>query len=490
METDEGNAVRRCSLKDEGGQVLVITAVVASMLIVCVGLVVDVGHAMLVQRQLQAGVDAAALAGVQHLPDKAQAEAVAVQYSATPGSKNAVNTVDNATTTAEAKCLQGVPGCNRRDGGVNGIVVHTKSDVPTWFGRIIGLTKMTVSATATACSPCSVKPLDVMVVLDRTGSMCQIQGSNDPACTDLNRAKVGVQTFLTFMDPTIDKVGLALFPPALDQSWVADCPYTPWRGTSNPNAPPLPSLDGKYYGYDAYYPWWIPFQNRTPSRYVVASLEGADGFPGDDYLVQDLVTGEWNLNSQSAVVQRLGCARGAGSTSYALSIEEAQEELNRNGRGGVQDVIVFLSDGAANTSPMNLPTGHWTNNPTNFNRPCGTGVQSADRSKQAGTILYTIGYDLGTSGGSTERCQRPDSNGHQDTSSPVAESCGTWGCNAADALRAMASPSDPTNPNSPPNYYFTPDGTTLNQIFTQIAMDLSGSRGRLIDNSTPDLVTP
>jgi hypothetical protein len=59
-----------------------------------------------------------------------------------------------------------------------------KSDVPTWFGRIIGLTKMTVSTTATACSPCSVKPLDVMVVLDRTGSMCQIQGRGDPACTD------------------------------------------------------------------------------------------------------------------------------------------------------------------------------------------------------------------------------------------------------------------------------------------------------------------
>jgi hypothetical protein len=49
---------------------------------------------------------------------------------------------------------------------------------------------------------------------------------------------------------------------------------------------------------------------------------------------------------------------------------------------------------------------------------------------------------------------------------------------------------DPTNPNSPPNYYFTPDGSTLNQIFTQIAMDLAGSRGRLIDNTAPDLVTP
>ena len=41
---------------------MVITALSHGHVHLCVGLVVDVGHAMLVQRQLQAGVDAAALA--------------------------------------------------------------------------------------------------------------------------------------------------------------------------------------------------------------------------------------------------------------------------------------------------------------------------------------------------------------------------------------------------------------------------------------------
>jgi hypothetical protein len=121
------------------------------------------------------------------------------------------------------------------------------------------------------------------------------------------------------------------------------------------------------------------------------------------------------------------------------------------------------------------------------------GVQAATNIKQGGTIIYTIGYDLGTSGGTTERCQRPDSNGHQDTSNPVNESCDpSWGCNAADALKAMASLTDltrPAGPTNPPRYYFTPDGTTLNAIFTQIAMDLSGSHGRLIDNTAPNLIS-
>ncbi len=495
---DAARSGRRPALREERGQALIMTAVFMTILLVSTGLVVDVGHAMLVQRQLQAGADAAALAGVQHLPDVPMAETVAVQYSATPGSKNAVNTVNNANTTAVAGCISGVPGCNRRDGGVNGIVVTSQSHVPTWFGRIIGLNTLTVNARATACSPCSVKPLDVMVVLDRTGSMCQIQGHSDPACTDLNRAKTGIQTFLTFMDPSIDKVGLALTPPVVANNMISRCPYTPWNGTSNPNPPPA-SMNGKYYGYDQ---WWHPDGQDAPngqdsSFYVVASLEGADGFPADDYLVHDTVTNDWILNSASALNQRLGCARGAGSTSYALAIDSAQDELNRNGRGNVQDVIIFLSDGAANTSPTNVPTAHWTNNGTGpnswFNRPCGSGVEAANRVKgptEQGTVVYTIGYDLGVAGGSTEKCQRPDpSTGHQDSSSPVMESTQPWGSNAEQALKAMASKVDPNDPNSLTNYYWTPDGLTLNSIFTQIALDLSGSRGRLIDNSTPNLIS-
>jgi hypothetical protein len=388
---------------DESGQVLTIVALSMVMLIVCVGLVVDVGHAMLVQRQLQAGADAAALAGVQHLPDKPLSESVAMQYSATPASKNAVNTVNNATTVATAQCLNGVPGCSRRDGGLNGIVVKSTSRVPTWFGRIIGIDFLDVSAKATACAPCSVKPLDVMIVLDRTGSMCQVgvppQQQNEASCTDLNAARLAIRQFATSLDPTLDKLGLALFPPTLDASWISSCPasygYRPWDGTSNPNAPPGPNFNGKYYAYDQ---WWQVDGANSPlgensSYYVVASLEGADGNLADDYVVDDPVQG-WIPNPASAFMQRLGCTGARGGTSYSLSIESAQRELSRNGRGSVQDVIIFLSDGGANVSPTKVPAGHWTNNPSSVAHPCGTAVQAAANAKGSGTIIYTIGYDL------------------------------------------------------------------------------------------------
>lgn len=478
---------------DESGQILVITGVALVLMLVSVGLVIDVGHAMLVQRQLQAGVDAAALAGVQELPDAPAAEATAQQYSATPGNKNAVNTVDNAVTVAQASCLAGVPGCSRRDGGVNGITVSSTSTVPTWFGRIIGIDQMKVSAKATACSPCQVKPLDIMIVLDRTGSMCQFApGQPDPNCTDLRNARQGVETFASMLDPSLDKLGLVLTPPTLMNSMVANCGnpvgagYLPWNGTPNPNVPtgnPQRNFNGRYYGYEAFFPYlngvFTPDPlGSTPSQYIVAGLNGADGFPADDYLVYNTVSGSWDLNyAQSAFLQRLNCTRGAGSTSYALAVEAAQYELSRNGRGSVQDVIIFLSDGAANTWPKNVPNGHWLSGWSPWGqRPCGAGIQAAANAKGGGTVIYTIGYDLDAGAATPEQCRRPNqSNGYQNGGNPVEP-----GMNAELALQAMAT--------SPQYFYKKPNPGQLNDIFRAIAIDLSGSRGRLIDNTSPNLI--
>jgi hypothetical protein len=485
---------------DEGGQILVVTGLAMVLMICCVGLVVDVGHAMLVQRQLQAGVDAAALAGVQHLPDEPMSEAVAQQYSPTPGSKNAVNTVDNAVTTADATCIPGVPGCNRRDGGFNGIVVRSKSNVPTWFGRIIGINSMNVSATATACSPCSVKPLDIMIVLDRTGSMCSpVSCSNPNNLSDLKYARDGIETFLTYLDPTIDKVGLSVFPPVYDASYLDDCPYTPWQGNPNGTSPPP---DGRYFAYDR---WWHPNgdikpnSNADPAIHVVASLEGADGIPGDDYLIDDPVDG-WVLNKPpyagtSRLLQQVWCQGGAGSTTYANSIEEAKDELNDNGRGNVQDIIIFLSDGGANTTQLDVPQSpvHHTLQGTNETRPCGNGVRIANLIKPT-TVVYTIGYDLAAGVGTPEPCRKPDpTTGHQNNAIGTETGCGLpptgWGhpvngCTSEAALIAMAS----LDSSGQPLYYNKPTAGQLNTIFQSIAMDLAGSRARLIDNSSPTLI--
>jgi Flp pilus assembly protein TadG len=462
---------------------MILTALAMVMLLVMVALVVDIGKAYLVQRQLQASVDAAALAAAQHLPDPTEATQIADEYGPKAGSPNEITTGSNVQTTITMRCVQSAPGCSPTTNAYNAVNVKASTDVGMLFARILGISKLNVKASATACSPCSSKPLDIVLVLDRTGSMCQTGGgTSDPSCTDLRNAKDGMRTFLQFMDPTFDKVGLAVFPPARNKSHVSSCPNRPASGS-------------QYYGYDAWWPeWGWPDTSNprdgegdppgSPSYYTIVSLS-------DDYLTQDGL-GNWIPNPSSWMFQSIGmsgnggCIQGEGTTHYASAIEEAQHELASHGRGDVQDVIVFLSDGAANTSPTRLPTGHWRNTGTWRDRPCGAGVQAAAIAKGSTDTngnnlkIYTIGYDLDAGSSAPERCRRPDANGHMNGSNPVEV-----GYDAFTAIKTMASPDCPNAKYPPQCFYEKPVPGDLRQIFTRIAADLARPAARLIDDNTP-----
>jgi Putative Tad-like Flp pilus-assembly len=442
-----------------------LAALAMAAMLVMVAFVVDIGKAYLVQRQLQAGVDAAALAGAQHLPDPTDATSVAQDYGPSTGEKNEVKLGSGVTTTVTMRCVKSAPGCNPTLGNYNAVKVHSTSDVSLLFARILGIKSLKVKATATACSPCTAKPLDVMLVLDRTGSMCQTGGgSPDPSCADLKNAKDGMRTFLGFMDPTLDHVGLAVFPPARNQSAVNSCPNRPASGS-------------QYYGYDAWWPNWGWTPPGDPSYYTIVSLS-------DNYLYKDAL-GNWVPNGSSWMFQSIGmpgsgnggCIQGEGTTHYASAVEEAQHELERNGRGDVQDVIVFLSDGAANTSPTRLPLGHWRNTTFWRDRPCGAGVQAATNAKAANVKIYTIGYDLDAGAATPEQCRRPDTNGHMNGGNPQET-----GMDAEKAIKSMAS-SECFDGNDP-CFYKKPDPGSLNFIFTKIAADLQRPSARLIDDNT------
>ncbi len=181
-----------------------------------------------------------------------------------------------------------------------------------------------------------------------------------------------------------------------------------------------------------------------------------------------------------------GCIQGEGTTHYASAIEEAQHELASHGRGDVQDVIVFLSDGAANTSPTRLPTGHWRNTGTWRDHPCGAGVQAAAIAKGSTDTngnnlkIYTIGYDLDAGTAAPEKCRRPDANGHMNGSNPVET-----GYDAFTAIKTMASQECQNHIYAPACFYNKPVPGDLRAIFTKIAADLARPAARLIDDNTP-----
>jgi hypothetical protein len=282
---------------------------------------------------------------------------------------------------------------------------------------VLGIDSFTVHATATACSPCGEKPLDVMLVLDRSGSMCtDPSGRADPACTDMENARQGMRTFLGFMNPALDHVGLAVLPPAVSLATKCSKP---------PNSSSYDSL---------------------ASPYVIVPLS-------NDY------SADGALNPSSDLVSTINCVQSNGYTAYANAIDAAQAELTAHGRPNTQKVIVFLSDGAANTGPLYYPDSS-----PYLKTPCHQGITSAQTATAAGSLVFSIGYDL-----LHDRCQAEDKTTQARTNEVPA-------IFAEDAMRGIAS--------TPAQFYNQPDAAQLNTIFTSIALDILHGASRLVDDDT------
>ena len=401
----------RSDTATETGQALVVIVLFLFVLLGMAAMVIDVGYAYYAHRNLQADVDAAALAGAQELPDAAMAEAVAYDYSGKPGSKNFSENVGDVKIKVWTRCVNAMPGCDP----VNAVVVEERAKLKTLFAGVLGIDTFDIRVKSTACSPCGVAPVDVMLVLDRTGSMCQDHwGRTDPSCTDLQNAKEGMRTFLSFFESETQWVGLAALPPATSRS----------RRCSTPDTPNY---------------------NSRSSPYVLVPLSKDFGDPTK------------GLNGNSDLVKTIDCQRGGGRTAYADALEHAQAELDRNGRSDVQDVIVLLSDGAANIGPT-----YYTSSSPYRTQPCHQGVWSSSSIKARGTWVYSIGYDLDALNGGANEC----------TSWTGADE--RPAITAYSALQQIAS--------GPDKFFDKPNPGQLRTIFTQIAYDIRQGASALIDN--------
>ena len=340
------------------------------------------------------------------------------------------------------------------------MVVNQRGEVPTTFAKVLGLNSIAVSASATACQPCGTAPFDIVVALDRTGSMCQPQGPGG-LCTDLNNAKDGIKTLLRLMEPDIDQVGLVAFPPVRETDTACS---TPWPSSGQATT----------YG-DAWYD--DPFRTYLADPLL------------DDYKVES--TGQ--LNPGSTLLQHLvlgdasACLRNNGSTSYSWALKEAKEELDRNGRPGVPKVIIFMTDGEANIGPVwdcaTVPANRRAgcvdqpmNGPENM-QPCHAAINTAAAIKADDVSIYTIGYDLNDAGTHCLRGRQVyDSNPAQ-----YLHKAGRAGIEeespqitAISTLQSIASTG---------NFYNKPDAGQVNTIFAAIAADLTRGTSRLVDDT-------
>ena len=435
--------------RGERGQILAVVVLALVALLGIAAFSIDVGYAYYAKRQLQSATDAAALAGAQDLPSVNVAIDTAASYAAsnTPGNLSGLDftyTTKCTTTSVIAS------GCSAQV-NPNALVVSGTAQTDTWFAKVFGIDHFNIKAHANACSPCSSSPVDIVVAIDRTGSMCQPAGPGG-VCTDLDNAKDGVRTMVSMFNAPSAEIGMVAFPPVESTS-------------SGPCARPFASPGSNYDAYD------------SPDRGYVTDPIGV-GYKNPD----------GSLNDQSGLYLHTmpgpasSCIQAGGNTSYSEALRQAQGELDRSGRAGVPDYIVFLSDGEANIGSVYGPgTAYPQGNPDD-QQPCQTAIDVADGLKQRGTTLYSIGYALGdvdcTAGGFRKRsddgtswvdCTLPEPNCFHYARGPKESPALT----SYDTLRAIASTG---------NFYNKPAPGDLSAIFAAIASDIAQGSSRLVDD--------
>ena len=439
----------------EGGQVIALFAVACIALVGVVAFVVDVGRAYNAHRQLQAAADAVATATADQLADVqagntslAAAEATAKTYSAESGQKNGNSSLPGVTTTFQGKCITvngSVPAWCDPVSKPNAIVVTQSVNVNTVFAKVIGINSFSLSAKSTASmGGGKPKPAHIMIVVDRTGSMGQ---SCSQGGTKLSCAKAGINSFLLGMDPTYDKIGLAVLPPASNSGACAQ----PKTSDGSPN------------DYDVY-----------TNNYVVVGLS-------TDYRASATSP----LNQSSALVSDVNCMKSGGTTAYATAIDKAQAVLSANHDPKAQDVIIFFTDGEATYGPCvdaNNDSVCDNNSSTYRSRPCYQATLSAAAAKTAGTWVYTILYDTSSS----TQCWAWKATGTGTLLSGGSGSCNVKegiqflsGCYESPTMTAYGTVQSMASDSS--KFFFSPNPGSLTTIFQNIADDIGSAR--IIDDS-------
>jgi hypothetical protein len=471
----------RARLEDERGVVAVIVALLMVVMVGSAAMVFDLARLRHERHMIQAAVDLGSLAGADLLPvsdttgasvAESVARAVAVQNS--PSLATGGLLIDFACVVSDpqgdggadsgdlsfacgpaagastwgggwtSRAGKAIHDCNPYGGDLcNTIRLTASSIVEYWFAPIMGMNEGNTGAIrAAACRGfCgqSSSPLDVVFVIDRTGSMSNADIANvKDAIVDPSPAKDSV---LEFYDPSEVRIGLVALP---------------YKQLSNP------CLVERHQSYPAPVP---------PNQ----SLWQIAGF-SNDYR-----TAAGTINPGSTLVQMIQCLAhadgsvlsyvpggppgGSGNhTNHAEALQAAQALLNQ-GRPEAPDVIIFFADGQANQ-------------PSPIYQPCQYAFNASAAAKSSGTTVFALGYGVDTT-----RCSQ-DTSG----SSPFHNRYGTYFLSRVASPYPSGALSDDNWPggcaadeNTDGDYYFCESrGEDLETVFHQIAVQ-SIQRSRLLN---------
>lgn len=368
--------ILRCNFNR--GSISVMLAVSSFFILACAAISTDVGWMYYNQRLLQAAVDSAATAGAQKLYTSTMATVTsnvnlyAAKYS---GGVTSYNTLPSNVTVNQPTITwhqyNSVPLTYTTPpnvSGYNAIDVNQTATVPLYFGRLLGKNSVSIAATASASAGGgSSVSVNVAIILDTTGSM----STADSKCgsvpgvsgtpTRLQCAKYGAQVLLQQLTAAGDNVSLFVFPPASSNY------------PSNPTCSFYTSLSSANYANTGVF-------DQITSFVSSSSYWNSSGKTLSTSSILSLALGVQNSNCSG-----LNNPGGRG-TYLAETIVSAQKAFPNNSQ---QNVIILLTDGAANSGNVNssyvLTSGA-------ANNQCQQTVSAANYAKSAGTLVYVIAY--------------------------------------------------------------------------------------------------
>jgi len=494
-----GNPLLNRVLKDQRGQVLPWVALLMVLFLGMTGLTVDLSHAYVCYRELQASTDAATLAGAYAMTlSGATSTTVTNQVKAysslltgagtTSGAgANADLSLPNVTLgTTSLKCVSNsiyvqVP-CAASPTGDNVIRVTQSATIPMYFIgalKALGNASTAASITVNTTSEAAIQsgqnqPLNLAIIIDTTASMKD--QDNDASCnnTQLHCALAGMQTLLTSLSPCsqgststncvsgYDNVSLFTFPnlQANTASKDTSCP------TSDPTIGPysyvpIPSTSNTT--------WTAP--TGSTQTYQVTGYE-------DDYSANNQQNGGLATSTPLAIAAGANTgsnckglqAPGGDGTFIASSMYAAITSLQAQqaANPGSKSSLVLLTDGGSNSS--NFGSGFSTSSSTYPSQvqQCHQTAAAGQFATGLGITVYAVSYGASTN---TSDCST-DTN---PTMTPCAELQAT-ASNASDFYSDANSTENPGACASSSN-----PSLNLQGIFTSIANRFTSAR--LVPNS-------
>lgn len=173
--------IRQGKKREKGASLFIAIAALVWVVIPMLGLFIDLSILYSAKARLQAAVDGAALAAARalNLGQSTAAQATAAQQNAVdwfyanfpPGNWNTNNTVMNTGTVTVVD--------SPNQANLRQVTVTATTTVPAWFMQWLGFSGTTLTLTGQA----SRRDVVAMLVLDRSGSMCSVNGANpNPPC--------------------------------------------------------------------------------------------------------------------------------------------------------------------------------------------------------------------------------------------------------------------------------------------------------------------